>query len=133
MRSVYLQKNKSVFKVEELPAERFAASLGLPGAPKIKFLAKEAAKKRKNASYFEKTAASNTKQSDTGSASEGGESDESVDEGESSGSESGGENKGVQPSQEIGGRSKKVRSTAKPSKLSSLLTPSIPERCTYQI
>ncbi|KAH7107063.1 DEAD-domain-containing protein [Auriculariales sp. MPI-PUGE-AT-0066] len=29
MRSVYLQKDKSVFKVEELPAEKFAASLGL--------------------------------------------------------------------------------------------------------
>lgn len=30
--------------------ERFAQSLGLPGAPKIKFLSKEMAKKRKNAS-----------------------------------------------------------------------------------
>jgi ATP-dependent RNA helicase DDX10/DBP4 len=39
-----------IFKIDELPAERFAESLGLPGAPKIKFLSKEAAKKRKNAS-----------------------------------------------------------------------------------
>jgi ATP-dependent RNA helicase DDX10/DBP4 len=39
-----------IFKIDELPAERFAESLGLPGAPKIKFLTKEAAKKRKNAS-----------------------------------------------------------------------------------
>lgn len=54
MRSVYLHKDKSIFKIDELPAERFAASLGLPGAPKIKFLSKEAAKKRKNASYVDK-------------------------------------------------------------------------------
>ncbi|KZV95982.1 DEAD-domain-containing protein [Exidia glandulosa HHB12029] len=45
MRSVYLQKDKNIFKVTELPAEKFAASLGLPGAPKIKFLKKANAKK----------------------------------------------------------------------------------------
>ena len=37
MRSVYLHKNKDVFKVSELPLDEFAASLGLPGAPKVKF------------------------------------------------------------------------------------------------
>ncbi|EED79339.1 predicted protein [Postia placenta Mad-698-R] len=51
LRSVHLQKDKSIFKVAELPAERFAEALGLPGMPKIKFLTKEMAKKRKNASY----------------------------------------------------------------------------------
>ncbi|KAI0372411.1 DEAD-domain-containing protein [Pilatotrama ljubarskyi] len=50
LRSVYLQKDKSIFKLEELPVERFAEALGLPGMPKIKFLSKEIAKKRKNAS-----------------------------------------------------------------------------------
>lgn len=50
MRSVYLHKDKSIFKVDELPADRFAESLGLAGAPKIKFLSKELAKKKKNAS-----------------------------------------------------------------------------------
>lgn len=30
-----------MFKVDELPINRFAASLGLPGAPKIKFLNKK--------------------------------------------------------------------------------------------
>ena len=50
LRSVYLQKDKSIFKLEELPIERFAESLGLPGAPKIKFLGREIAKK-KNASW----------------------------------------------------------------------------------
>ncbi|TFK52990.1 DEAD-domain-containing protein [Heliocybe sulcata] len=49
MRSVYLQKDKDIFKLEELPAEKYAASLGLPGAPKIKFLSREIAKKKKNA------------------------------------------------------------------------------------
>lgn len=37
MKSVYLQKDKTIFKVKELPAEEFAASMGLPGAPQIKF------------------------------------------------------------------------------------------------
>ena len=40
MRSVYLQKDKSIFKIEGLPADLFAESLGLPGAPKIKFLSR---------------------------------------------------------------------------------------------
>ncbi|KII91775.1 hypothetical protein PLICRDRAFT_173579 [Plicaturopsis crispa FD-325 SS-3] len=50
MRSIHLHKDKSIFKLAELPAERFADSLGLPGAPKIKFLNKEVAKQKKNAS-----------------------------------------------------------------------------------
>ena len=50
MRSIYLQKDKSIFKIEELPVDLFAESLGLPGTPKIKFLSKELAKQKKNAS-----------------------------------------------------------------------------------
>jgi len=50
VRSVHLYKDKSIFKVNELPVEKFAESLGLPGAPKIKFLNKELVKQRKNAS-----------------------------------------------------------------------------------
>ncbi|KAI0827473.1 DEAD-domain-containing protein [Trametes gibbosa] len=50
LRSIYLQKDKSIFKVGELPVERYAEALGLPGMPKIKFLSKEMAKQRKNAS-----------------------------------------------------------------------------------
>ncbi|RUS21482.1 hypothetical protein BC937DRAFT_92598 [Endogone sp. FLAS-F59071] len=38
MRSVYLQKDKSIFKVQELPAVEYATALGLPGTPKIKFV-----------------------------------------------------------------------------------------------
>jgi ATP-dependent RNA helicase DDX10/DBP4 len=50
LRSVHLHRNKDIFKLEELPVQQYAESLGLPGAPKIKFLSKEIAKKRKNAS-----------------------------------------------------------------------------------
>ncbi|CAG8790022.1 20257_t:CDS:10, partial [Dentiscutata erythropus] len=44
MRSIYLQSDKSIFKVDELPAEEFSASLGLPGVPKIKFVKKSQVK-----------------------------------------------------------------------------------------
>ncbi|KAH8979630.1 DEAD-domain-containing protein [Lactarius akahatsu] len=50
VRSVHLHHNKSIFKVGELPIEAFAASLGLAGAPKIRFLSRAQAKERKNAS-----------------------------------------------------------------------------------
>jgi ATP-dependent RNA helicase DDX10/DBP4 len=49
MRSVYLQKNKDIFKVHDLPAEEYAQSLGLPGAPKIKFVKASAAKEAQRA------------------------------------------------------------------------------------
>ncbi|KAH9947734.1 P-loop containing nucleoside triphosphate hydrolase protein [Amylocystis lapponica] len=51
LRSVHLHKDKSIFKLDELPVERFAEALGLPGMPKIKFFNKEMAKKKKNASH----------------------------------------------------------------------------------
>ncbi|KIK43632.1 hypothetical protein CY34DRAFT_789726 [Suillus luteus UH-Slu-Lm8-n1] len=50
VRSVHLYKDKSIFKIDELPVEKFAESLGLPGAPKIKFLNRELVKKQKNSS-----------------------------------------------------------------------------------
>ncbi|KAI6038586.1 DEAD-domain-containing protein [Pisolithus marmoratus] len=50
VRSVHLHKDKSIFKVEDLPVEKFSESLGLPGTPKIKFLSREQTKGRKNAS-----------------------------------------------------------------------------------
>ena len=48
MRSVHIQKDKTIFKLSELPAEEYAASMGLPGAPQIKLLdaAKSKAKAR---------------------------------------------------------------------------------------
>lgn len=44
-----MQKDKSIFKLEGLPVDRFAEALGLPGTPKIKFLSRELAKQKKNA------------------------------------------------------------------------------------
>ncbi|KAI5195858.1 hypothetical protein AUEXF2481DRAFT_39795 [Aureobasidium subglaciale EXF-2481] len=49
VRSIHIQKDKDVFKLDKLNLEEFAASLGLPGAPKIKFIAGDDAKARKNA------------------------------------------------------------------------------------
>lgn len=48
-RSIHLQKDKEIFKLKELPLEEYASSLGLPGAPKIKFLKGDNAKTLKNA------------------------------------------------------------------------------------
>ncbi|KAI3402749.2 DBP4 [Candida oxycetoniae] len=49
-RSIYIQPNKDVFKVEDLPVEEYAASLGLPGAPRIKIKGGEKNKEKKNQS-----------------------------------------------------------------------------------
>lgn len=52
VRSIHIQKDKDVFKLSELPLEEFSASLGLPGAPKIKFMKGDSAKTLKNASRY---------------------------------------------------------------------------------
>ena len=49
VKSIHLQKDKNVFKIQELPLEEYATSLGLPGAPRVKFVKGEDAKARKNA------------------------------------------------------------------------------------
>ncbi|EOO01176.1 putative atp-dependent rna helicase dbp4 protein [Phaeoacremonium minimum UCRPA7] len=49
-RSVHLQRDKEVFKLDKLDLDAFAASLGLPGTPQIKFQKGEDIKKLKNAS-----------------------------------------------------------------------------------
>lgn len=55
VRSLHVQKDKDVFKLDAYPLEDFAASLGLPGAPRIKFLKAdpEEVKKLKNKSRQE--------------------------------------------------------------------------------
>ncbi|KAH8985950.1 DEAD-domain-containing protein [Lactarius hatsudake] len=62
VRSVHLHHDKSIFKVDELPIEAFAASLGLAGAPKIRFLSRAQAKERKNASRDHVTSPSEGRQ-----------------------------------------------------------------------
>ncbi|MCJ1399856.1 ATP-dependent RNA helicase dbp4 [Xylographa trunciseda] len=49
VRSIHIQKDKEIFKINELPLEEFSASLGLPGAPRIKFRKGDDTKQRKNA------------------------------------------------------------------------------------
>jgi ATP-dependent RNA helicase DDX10/DBP4 len=49
VKSIHIQKDKEVFDVKSLPLEEYAASLGLPGAPRIKFIRGEDTKARKNA------------------------------------------------------------------------------------
>ena len=49
VRSIHIQKDKEVFMLSELPLEDYSASLGLPGAPKIKFGKGEITKALKNA------------------------------------------------------------------------------------
>jgi ATP-dependent RNA helicase DDX10/DBP4 len=38
LRSIWLQKDKGIFRISEMPIEEYASSLGLPGAPNIKFI-----------------------------------------------------------------------------------------------
>ncbi|KAH6614985.1 P-loop containing nucleoside triphosphate hydrolase protein [Boeremia exigua] len=49
VKSLYLQKDKEVFKLKEYDLEAYAASLGLPGAPRIKFLQNDDSKQKKQA------------------------------------------------------------------------------------
>lgn len=49
VKSIHLQKDKEVFKLNDLPLEEYSTSLGLPGAPKIRFMKGDNAKSLKNA------------------------------------------------------------------------------------
>ncbi|KAK0627545.1 P-loop containing nucleoside triphosphate hydrolase protein [Immersiella caudata] len=49
-RSVFLQKDKEVFQFKSLDLDAYAASLGLPGTPQVKFQKGEDVKRLKNAS-----------------------------------------------------------------------------------
>lgn len=49
VKSLYLQKDKEVFKLKEYDLEAYAASLGLPGTPRIKFLQNDDSKAKKQA------------------------------------------------------------------------------------
>ncbi|KAF2743126.1 DEAD-domain-containing protein [Sporormia fimetaria CBS 119925] len=53
VKSIYLQKDKEIFNLKEYDLEKFAGSLGLPGAPRIKFLKDDDARKRKAVSRQE--------------------------------------------------------------------------------
>lgn len=59
-RSIYLQKDKEVFKFSSLDLDGYAESLGLPGAPQIKFQKGEDVKRLKNASRAAMSSGSDT-------------------------------------------------------------------------
>ena len=83
LRSVHLQKDKTIFDVTKLPAEAYAASLGLPGVPKIKFLSREQARVKKNASRdVAKVQAAKDSDDDEDEDAESDAGEESSDEGE---------------------------------------------------
>ena len=71
VRSIHIQKDKEVFKLNELPLEEFSASLGLPGAPRIKFVKGDDAKKLKNASRQAIASSSDDDEIDENPAPEG--------------------------------------------------------------
>ncbi|CAE6459942.1 unnamed protein product [Rhizoctonia solani] len=75
VKSIYLQKDKSVFQLDKLPLDAFASALGLPGAPKVKFIDQAMAKKRKNESRQAQLAAAQAdaeeSSAESGSGSEG--------------------------------------------------------------
>lgn len=48
LRSVHLQSNKTIFDVHQLPIETYAASLGLPKAPRVRFLQKITGKEKQD-------------------------------------------------------------------------------------
>lgn len=48
VRSVHVMSDKDVFKLKELNLEGFASSLGLPGAPRVKFMKGDDTKTKKN-------------------------------------------------------------------------------------
>ena len=51
VRSIYLQKDKEVFKVEDIPLDEFAEGLGLPTVPHVKFIPGDKLKQAKNAPH----------------------------------------------------------------------------------
>ena len=59
VKSIHLQKDKEVFKLSELALEDYAAALGLPGAPRIKFQRGDEAKALKNRSRQLQTSSDN--------------------------------------------------------------------------
>lgn len=80
VRSVHLHHDKSIFRLDGLPIEAFAASLGLAGAPKIRFLSRAQAKEKKNASREPVASSEDGGEGHTSHSDNGSEADDSNDE-----------------------------------------------------
>jgi ATP-dependent RNA helicase DDX10/DBP4 len=109
MRAIHIQKDKSVFKLSEYPAEAYAASMGLPGAPQIKLL--ETAKKAKGRVGGEKDDSGPTiihqrlasdSEGESGDEGSGSDNDSEDDEGSGSESEAGSEGEESEAGSESG-------------------------------
>ncbi|KAJ4296567.1 ATP-dependent RNA helicase dbp4 [Kalmusia sp. IMI 367209] len=66
-KSLYVQKDKEIFNIRNYDLEKFAASLGLPGAPKIKFLKEDDGKRGKQQSRQELEISGSSDEEDEGS------------------------------------------------------------------
>ena len=65
-KSVYVQKDKDIFNIKEMKLDEFASSMGLPGAPRIKFIKGDDTKERKNAPRAAADLSSDDEDSDGG-------------------------------------------------------------------
>ncbi|WVO17535.1 ATP-dependent RNA helicase DBP4 [Cryptococcus depauperatus] len=102
MKSIHIQKDKSIFKIDDLPVNVFAESMGLPGAPQISFGGQKAAKVKgsTNEVLQKKQGEDGAMRSDVvgsddmnGEGSGGGSNQQSSEEDEDESDEDGGESK----------------------------------------
>lgn len=86
LRSVHLQSNKGIFDVHKLPLSEYASSLGLPRAPRVRFLEKLSRKKSKLDSERQEYSEEVNDESDSDQSEDeeiiGGEVSESGDDGD---------------------------------------------------
>ena len=81
LRSVYLQSNKNIFDIRKLPVKEFALSLGLPSAPRLRFLQRAAARSRKGGEGMEKVKGEGLDEEGLSVGEDGGREEEALDEG----------------------------------------------------
>ncbi|PKY04622.1 RNA helicase [Aspergillus campestris IBT 28561] len=65
-KSVYVQKDKEIFNIKGMKLDDLASSMGLPGAPRIKFIKGDDTKERKNAPRAAANLSSDDEDSDGG-------------------------------------------------------------------
>jgi ATP-dependent RNA helicase DDX10/DBP4 len=70
VRSIYLNSNKAVFSVENMPFEEFAMALGLAGAPKLRFIDRQTAAKNVNRDAIKSAAVDDSDQESDSSDSD---------------------------------------------------------------
>jgi ATP-dependent RNA helicase DDX10/DBP4 len=89
LRSIHLQKDKSVFKLDELTFECFAGLMGLAGAPEFKFSNKQSAHAKQKSALKDERLRRVKESRDVENDQSGDESRESAEDGDNSASTSG--------------------------------------------